>query len=142
MLSIKGTPKHSSTAFRADLGEDNLSQLRINWDRIQRSTTSEADYQKAVGNLVCARIHRGRSSSGYAATISTIWPSAGTVWICDHSQSGPKCPHIVASCPLGLVGDRDSPFGPYTSGNAGGVSLLARVPHGLDRSLSTLLSGR
>ena len=44
-------PKHGSTAFRADLGENTLSQLRINWDRIQRSRTSEADYQKAVGQF-------------------------------------------------------------------------------------------
>ena len=41
-------PTGSSTAFRADMGEDNLSQLKVNWGRIQRSTTSEADYEKAV----------------------------------------------------------------------------------------------
>ena len=41
-------PKHSSAAFRADISADNLSQLKVNWDRIQRSTTSEADYEKAV----------------------------------------------------------------------------------------------
>ncbi|MGH7592449.1 MAG: hypothetical protein ACRELE_01145 [Gemmatimonadales bacterium] len=41
-------PTTSSTAFRADMGEDNLSQLKANWGRIQRSTTSEADYEKAV----------------------------------------------------------------------------------------------
>ena len=41
-------PTTSSTAFRADIGEDNLSQLKANWGRIQRSTTSEADYEKAV----------------------------------------------------------------------------------------------
>ncbi|MGH8210449.1 MAG: hypothetical protein ACREU6_12835 [Steroidobacteraceae bacterium] len=41
-------PKHSSTAFRADMSGDSLFQLRLNWDRIKRSTTSEADYQMAV----------------------------------------------------------------------------------------------
>ena len=41
-------PNHSSTVFRADLGDDNLSQLRSRWDRIERSTTGEAEYQRAV----------------------------------------------------------------------------------------------
>ena len=41
-------PTDSSTAFRADMGQDNLAQLKANWGRIQRSTTSEADYEKAV----------------------------------------------------------------------------------------------
>ena len=41
-------PTTSCTAFRADMGEDNLAQLKANWGRIQRSTTSEADYEKSV----------------------------------------------------------------------------------------------
>ena len=41
-------PTERSTAFRADMGEDNLSQLKVNWGRIQQSTTSEADYEKVV----------------------------------------------------------------------------------------------
>ena len=41
-------PNETSTAFRADLGEDNVSPLKIKWARIQRSTTSVAAYEKAT----------------------------------------------------------------------------------------------
>lgn len=74
-------PQHSSTAFRADLGKDNLSQLRINWDRISDQPRARPTIRRPWGNFVCGRIHRGKSSSGSVEITSTIWISHGTAWI-------------------------------------------------------------
>lgn len=41
-------PNHDVTAFRSEIGQDNLTGLKDNLARIQRSTTNDVQYQKAV----------------------------------------------------------------------------------------------
>jgi hypothetical protein len=43
-LNANGT----ATAFRADIGQENLAGLQTNLPRIQRATTTEAQYRRAV----------------------------------------------------------------------------------------------
>ena len=40
-------PDHGVTAFRCDIGQENLTVLKDNWARIQGSTTNDLQYQKA-----------------------------------------------------------------------------------------------
>ncbi len=37
-----------ATAFRAEMTQDNLSQIKANWPRIEQSTTTEAQYDLAL----------------------------------------------------------------------------------------------
>ena len=41
----------SVTAFRSEIGEDNLIMLKINLARIRASTTTEAEYNRAVASF-------------------------------------------------------------------------------------------
>jgi hypothetical protein len=42
---------HRATAFRSEIGQDNLSGLKANLSRIRRSTTTEAQYSMAVAQF-------------------------------------------------------------------------------------------
>lgn len=41
-------PDQGVTAFRSDIGQENLTVLKDNWTRIQGSTTNDVQYQKAL----------------------------------------------------------------------------------------------
>ena len=43
--------RRGTTAFRSGMGPDSLVNLRANMDRIERSTTSEAQYQQATAQV-------------------------------------------------------------------------------------------
>ena len=43
--------RRGTTAFRSGLGPDSLANLRTNMDRIERSTTSEAQYRRAMAQI-------------------------------------------------------------------------------------------
>ena len=43
--------RRGTTAFRSGMGPDSLANLRANMDRIERSTTSEAQYWKATAQI-------------------------------------------------------------------------------------------
>lgn len=43
--------RRGTTAFRSGMGPDSLANLRANMDRIERSTTSEAQYQQATAQV-------------------------------------------------------------------------------------------
>ena len=43
--------RRGTTAFRSGMGPDSLANLRANMDRIERSTTSEAQYRQATAQV-------------------------------------------------------------------------------------------
>jgi hypothetical protein len=49
------TDRRGTTAFRSSMGPDSLANLRANMDRIERSTTSEAQYRQATAQVGDAR---------------------------------------------------------------------------------------